>query len=832
MAYRLGVDLGTTYTAAALNLDGRVEMLSLGNRATQIASVLYVKVDGTTLIGEPAEHRGAADPTRLAREFKRRIGGVVPIIIGGSPYSPQALLAKVLGWVVEVATQQQGEPPEHVCVTHPANWGLFKHEILEQVLKLAGLRGASTCTEPEAAAIAYASRDRVPEGAKLAVYDLGGGTFDAAVLVRDGIGFRLIGNPDGVEHLGGIDFDAAVLQHVLDHLGPAVQQLDDSDPATLLSLNRLRRDCVTAKEALSSDDDTVVPVALPGLSTFVPLTRAQFEEMVRPAIGETVSAMRRALSSAGVSPEELHAIVMVGGSSRIPLVARELATAFGRPLARDNHPKHDVALGAAIRALEPVHPAVPRAAPVAGGGGHPAAGPVSATPVSATPAHPPASDRPAGPQRAAQPAASMLAGAPPLDRPRYEPIPAPGLPAVPDQPSWPPPGAPPGWGGSAPGAPPGAAGWPAAGWSGNDGGGAYPPRPDAYRPDPPRGGASGSPQRARGPRRLVAIGAIGAVVVLAVMLGIAVLPGVLDRASTGSATPTPSPTPTSGSTPVPGGLPTSVQPLADDVIVWPSFRNGSFDISTVTSDGRTGPPLAASPEEDGVPLVSPDRRTIFYLHVTAPGVRELRVMGADGSGDRPLFDPVPEGCGNVQRPAFGVVPEPQLVLPCVDPGTGDVTLKLIKPDGTVVRDIDRGWLSDPALSPDGKFVVYWQDNATRSDGGAIYQTPTDGSGPPTQITPGGRVRDNDASVSPKGDLVAITRGGQGIWTVGVNTGSEHPLTQLTKEPADMDPTWSPDGSQIAFYRAGQVWVMNADGSGPRRVSPADVEASVPAWGPR
>ena len=277
MAYRLGVDLGTTYTAAALNLDGRVEMLSLGNRATQIASVLYVKVDGTMLIGEPAEHRGAADPTRLAREFKRRIGGVVPIIIGGSPYSPQALLAKVLGWVVEVATQQQGEPPEHVCVTYPANWGPFKHEILEQVLKLAGLRGASTCTEPEAAAIAYASRDRVPEGAKLAVYDLGGGTFDAAVLVRDGIGFRLIGNPDGVEHLGGIDFDAAVLQHVLDHLGPAVQQLDDSAPATLLSLNRLRRDCVTAKEALSSDDDTVVPVALPGLSTFVPLTRAQFE---------------------------------------------------------------------------------------------------------------------------------------------------------------------------------------------------------------------------------------------------------------------------------------------------------------------------------------------------------------------------------------------------------------------------------------------------------------------------------------------------------------------------------------------------------------------------
>ena len=87
------------------------------------------KVDGTVLVGETAEYRGAADPTRLTREFKRRIGGVVPIIIGGSPYSPQSLLARVLSWTVEAATQQQGGPPEQVCVTYPANWGPFKQEI-------------------------------------------------------------------------------------------------------------------------------------------------------------------------------------------------------------------------------------------------------------------------------------------------------------------------------------------------------------------------------------------------------------------------------------------------------------------------------------------------------------------------------------------------------------------------------------------------------------------------------------------------------------------------------------------------------------------------------
>ena len=110
-----------------------------------------------------------------------------------------------------------------------------------------GLRGVatSTRTEPEAAAIAYASRDRVAEGDRVAVYDLGGGTFDAAVLVREGAGFRLAGPPEGVEHLGGIDFDEAVFRHVLTALGDDAAELDDTDPATATAAGpaaaRLRR---------------------------------------------------------------------------------------------------------------------------------------------------------------------------------------------------------------------------------------------------------------------------------------------------------------------------------------------------------------------------------------------------------------------------------------------------------------------------------------------------------------------------------------------------------------------------------------------------------------
>jgi actin-like ATPase involved in cell morphogenesis len=352
VGYRLGVDLGTTYTAAAVNVDGRAEMLGLGIRAMQVPSVLFVRDDGEIVVGEAAEQQGAADSDRVVREFKRRIGDSVPLIIGASPYSAQALTARLLAWVVGIATERQGGPPDHVCVTHPANWGPFKRDLLVQAIEMAGLRDVetSTRTEPEAAAIAYASRDRVAEGDQVAVYDLGGGTFDAAVLVREGAGFRLAGPPDGVEHLGGIDFDEAVFQHVLAALGDDATDLDDSDQATVTALARLRRDCVEAKEVLSFSTDTVIPVALPGINRSLRLTRGELDDMLRPAVGETVAAMRRVLTSAGVEPADLSAIVMVGGSSRIPMVSELLSGEFGRPLALDNHPKHDVALGVASRA--------------------------------------------------------------------------------------------------------------------------------------------------------------------------------------------------------------------------------------------------------------------------------------------------------------------------------------------------------------------------------------------------------------------------------------------------------------------------------------------------
>ena len=175
MAYRLGVDLGTTFTAAAVANGMPPTMVGLGNRALQIPSVVFLTREGDFVVGESAERRGLAEPDRVVREFKRRIGDAVPILVAGSPFSPQNLTAKVLRHVCETTTERMGSAPEQIVLTHPANWGPYKLELLDQIASLADLRSVVRCPEPVAAASQYASQNSIAVGETVAVYDLGGG---------------------------------------------------------------------------------------------------------------------------------------------------------------------------------------------------------------------------------------------------------------------------------------------------------------------------------------------------------------------------------------------------------------------------------------------------------------------------------------------------------------------------------------------------------------------------------------------------------------------------------------------------------------------------------
>jgi molecular chaperone DnaK len=425
--YALGIDLGTTFTAAAVWRDGRAEISSLGSRGAAIPSVVVLREDETIITGETAQRRALTSPHRVAREFKRRLGDTTPILLAGVPYSAEALMARVLRAVVDEVSAREGGPPDQVCVSHPANWGPYKTDLLHQAVRSADLDTATFTVEPVAAAVFYARQQRMPDDAVVAVYDLGGGTFDAAVLRKNAGGFEVLGRPEGIERLGGIDFDAAVYAHVSRALDGALEELDDEDPTAIAAVARLRDECIQAKEALSADTDTTIPVLLPNLATEVRLTRAELESMVRPALQDTIDALRRALRSAGVTPDQLHSVLLVGGSSRMPIVSQLVGAEMGRPVAVDAHPKHAVALGAAMvagatlsePAATPTPPLPsPPAPPVASRPSPPAASPAVAPPSTRPPVAPSPEARPPSPVvPVAAASAASLASTPPASPP-------------------------------------------------------------------------------------------------------------------------------------------------------------------------------------------------------------------------------------------------------------------------------------------------------------------------------------------------------------------------------------------------------------------------------
>ena len=392
--YAIGIDIGTTYTAAAVWRDGHAEIVPLGGQSAAIPSAVFVRPDGTILTGEAADRRGLSEPHLVVRELKRRLGDTAPILLGGKPYSAAALTARMLRSVLDVVSAREGGPPASVCLTHPAGWGPYKMDLMHQVVRLADLeQPVQFTTESQAAALLHAHRQRLETGAVVAVYDLGGGIFDAAVLRRTADGFDLIGEPAEIERLGGIELDDALVAHVAASVGGA---LDRNSPAAIAAAARLRAECVQAKEALSADIDATIPVLLPAASAEVRLTRSELEAMVRPLLQDSVAALRRTIRSAGYAPKSLGSILLMGGSSRMPIVAEMIGAELGVPVRVDANPKHAVALGAAWQASGTIAGARPAAKPAAEPPPEPAAKP------AAEPAPEPAA-KPA-PEPAAKPA--------------------------------------------------------------------------------------------------------------------------------------------------------------------------------------------------------------------------------------------------------------------------------------------------------------------------------------------------------------------------------------------------------------------------------------------
>lgn len=354
MGWTLAVDFGTTATAAAVH-DGDTELLEIDG-LSRLPSLVLLAADGEFVVGTAAGRQAASAPDRVERTPKRRLGDPV-VVLGEEAVQPPALVAAVLRHIAAEAIRRQGGTrPDQVVLTHPVSWAGARLAALREAARLADLGDVTLLSEPVAAAL-HLGDDRIGVGDHVAVYDLGGGTFDAAVLRRTPTGFEPVGIPGGDDQLGGEDFDQLLYEEVgariAEQDADAWRQLRTSDERAWLRANLALRDEVrAAKEALSSSPEYTIYVGAPA-DLEVTVTRERLEELLREPLDRTVDELVATVERAGLTMGDLAAIHLVGGSSRIPLVTRLLSERTGLVPTTWGDPKAAVALGAAAKAGAP-----------------------------------------------------------------------------------------------------------------------------------------------------------------------------------------------------------------------------------------------------------------------------------------------------------------------------------------------------------------------------------------------------------------------------------------------------------------------------------------------
>nr|BFF27854.1 hypothetical protein GCM10025732_58190 [Glycomyces mayteni] len=389
----LAVDLGTTHTVAVIGRGGAEPRSLLFDGSPLLASGVFLDAAGELHTGRDAQRLAAADPGRFEPHPKRRIDDGT-VLLGDREIPVEELLATGLRRVADEAAAS-GMKPTDTVLTCPADWGPVRRATLEAAAALAGLGEVRLLPEPIAAATYCAEvlGQEIPVGGTVAIFDFGGGTFDVAVVRRDDQGLRTLAF-GGLDDLGGLDVDMALAAH----LGRVIAGRDPelwqrlSEPETTADLrDRLAfwGEVRAAKEMLSRT--STAPVALPGHNPMgLHLTRDELTSLADPLVARAVDETRRTVERAGVAPAQLTAVLLVGGSSRMPLVATRLHSRLGVAPSVPEQPELPVAFGAFKHALaEPTSPAPsPPVTPV-GYAPYPVGSPPQYSPQGGLPPHGP-----------------------------------------------------------------------------------------------------------------------------------------------------------------------------------------------------------------------------------------------------------------------------------------------------------------------------------------------------------------------------------------------------------------------------------------------------------
>ena len=346
----IGIDLGTTNSEVAAFVNGQVRVLGPGDQR-MLPSCVGFATSGDLLVGEPARNQQKLYPERTVRSIKRRMGSDETVVLAGKTFTPPEISAVILRELVDWAAMALGTRPEKAVITVPAYFSDAQRAATREAGSLAGLEVVRILNEPTAASLAYGFG--AGERHTALVYDLGGGTFDVSVVTVEGDVTEVLAS-HGNNRLGGDDFDDLLAEKLTQEFQK--QHGIDLREGHAAAKARLWWAAEEAKKKLSFEpfvairEEALVTVAGTPLHLEMELSRQDYEEMIRPLIDSTLDSVSKALQDSGKKPSEIDAVLLVGGSTRTPLVVSRLTEVMGLEPRQDVHPDLCVALGAGVLA--------------------------------------------------------------------------------------------------------------------------------------------------------------------------------------------------------------------------------------------------------------------------------------------------------------------------------------------------------------------------------------------------------------------------------------------------------------------------------------------------
>ena len=346
----IGIDLGTTNSCVAVMEGGEPVVIpnAEGNRTTP--SVVAFSKNGERLVGQIAKRQAVTNPENTVISIKRKMGTSEKVKIEGDEFTPQEISAMILQKLKADAENYLGTKVTQAVITVPAYFSDSQRQATKDAGRIAGLEVLRIINEPTAASLAY-GMDKEAQDQKIMIYDLGGGTFDVSILdIGDGV-FEVL-STNGNTHLGGDDFDNSII----DYLASEFKKSNGIDLKTdKMAMQRLKEAAEKAKIELSGMQQTQINLPFITADSTGPkhldvtLTRAKFEELIHDLVESTIEPVNQALKDAGITAADLHKVLLVGGSTRVPCVQEAVKRITGKEPDKGINPDECVAIGAAIQ---------------------------------------------------------------------------------------------------------------------------------------------------------------------------------------------------------------------------------------------------------------------------------------------------------------------------------------------------------------------------------------------------------------------------------------------------------------------------------------------------